>query len=347
MNSFTKILLTLLLPVGLISFSNSLAESGLLSVSVKPLADLLINAENNAPANIISLNHSTISAEITGRALMIEGETGDNIKKGKRLVTLDCRSYLLAKKQAEAGLQVAKTQLNYSNKQYKRNQNLLAKGIIPREIFEKAEAGKLTALADIQLKKASIETTSLAIDRCQIRAPFSGQITKRLVQQGQLVTAGTPLYQIIQSNKLEIKTNLSPAQVSMLGDSPVLEFVVGDKHFKTAVRSIIQTIDEMTRTQEVRLSLPKGAKVSAGQSGRITWSSKEQLLPAEYVLRRGNQLGVMIAENIVEGLGQAKFYPLSDAKEGQATKITLPETSAVITINRYRVADGQQIKVQQ
>ena len=347
MKILSKTVLILLLPLSLISFSNSLAESGVFSVSVKPLADLLINAENSAPANIISLNHSTISAEITGRALMIEGETGDNIKKGKRLVTLDCRSYLLAKKQAKAGLQVAKTQLNYSNKQYKRNQNLLAKGIIPREIFEKAEAGKLTALADIQLKKASIETTSLAIDRCQISAPFSGQITKRLVQQGQLVTAGTPLFQIMQSNKLEIKTNLSPLQVALLDDSPVLEFVVGDKHFKTVVRSIIQSIDETTRTQEVRLSLPKGTRVSAGQSGRILWSSKEQLLPAEYILRRNNQLGVMIAEEIVEGLGKAKFYPLADAKEGQAAKISLPENSAIITINRYRVADGQQIKVQQ
>jgi RND family efflux transporter MFP subunit len=350
-----KSLLPFILPLafigfGSISFSNALAEAEqtkgeLLSVSTKPLAMLLISAENSAPANVISLNHATISAEITGRAMMIEAETGDKVTKGKRLVTLDCRSYLLAKKQAEAGLHIAKTQLNYSNKQYKRNQNLLAKRIIPRETFEKAESGKLSAIADIQLKKVGIETSKLAISRCKISAPFSGQVTKRLVQQGQLVTAGTPLFQIMQKNKLEIKTQLSAAQVRMLDDSPILEFVVAGKQFKTVVRSIIQTVDEATRTQEVRLSLPKGTKVAAGMSGRIVWSSKDQLIPAEYILRRNNQLGVMLAEDVVEGVGKAKFHPLPNANEGQAVEVDLPESSAIIVKNRYRVKDGQPIKI--
>ena len=355
-----KSLLPLLLPVtfiafGSISFSNALAEAdqtkgGLLSVTTKPLSSLLMSAENSAPANVISLNHATISAEITGRAMMIEGEIGDQIKKGKRLITLDCRSYLLAKKQAEAGLHIAKTQLNYSSKQYKRNQNLLAKRIIPRETFEKAEAGKLSAIADIELKKVAIETSKLAISRCKISAPFSGQITKRLVQQGQLVTAGTPLFKIMQKNKLEIKTQLSAAQVRMLDDSPILQFMIGDKQFKTVVRSIIQTVDEASRTQEVRLALPKGIsgvnnRIASGMSGRIVWSGKNQLIPAEYILRRNNQLGVMLAEDSVEGVAKAKFYPLPNANEGQAVEADLAESSAIIVKNRYRVKDGQQIKI--
>ncbi len=357
MTKSLKTLLPLLLPIALIasgsiSVSNALAEAdqtkdGLLGVTTKPLSTLLTSAESSAPANVISLNHSTISAEITGRAMMIEGETGDQVKKGKRLVTLDCRSYLLAKKQAEAGLHIAKTQLNYSSKQYKRNQNLLAKRIIPRETFEKAEAGKLSAIADIGLKKVAIETSKLAISRCNISAPFSGQITKRLVQQGQLVTAGTPLFQIMQKNKLEIKTQLSAAQVRMLDDSPVLQLVMGDKRYKTVVRSIIQTVDEATRTQEVRLALPKGIKnrIAAGMSGRIVWSSQDKLIPAEYILRRNNQLGVMLAEDIVEGVAKAKFYPLPNANEGQAAEADLPVSSVIIVKNRYQVKDGQQIKI--
>ncbi len=351
LKSLSPVLLPIvLIAFGSISFSHALAEAEqtkgeLLSVTTKPLSTLLMSAENSAPANVISLNHSTISAEITGRAMMIEGETGDEVKKGKRLVTLDCRSYLLAKKQAEASLHIAKTQLNYSSKQYKRNQDLLAKRIIPRETFEKAESGKLAAIADIELKKVAIETTKLAINRCKISAPFSGQITKRLVQQGQLVTAGTPLFQIMQKNKLEIKTQLSAAQVQMLDDSPLLKFIAGDKQFKTVVRSIIQTVDEATRTQEVRLSLPKATKIAAGMSGRIIWRSKDLLIPAEYILRRNNQLGVMLAEDIIEGVGKAKFHPLINANEGQAVKADLPENSAIIVKNRYRVKDTQQVKI--
>ncbi len=317
----------------------------ILVVGVTPLSTLLSTAKYSAPANIISLNHAVISAEITGRALNIFVETGAYVKQGKILLKLDCRSYILAKKQAQAGLKVAITQLNYAKKQYIRNQRLLKQKTIPRELFDKAEAAQLTALADIELKKASIEATDLSIQRCQIKAPFSGQITKRMVQKGQLVTAGTPLLQLMQNNHREIKATLSSADLIKLEAAKEITFNVAEKHFKTSIRSVVQNIDELTRTLEVRLKLPKGAKVAAGLSGRIEWSSTNKQIPAEFVIRRNNQLGVMLAEDIVEGIGKARFVPLPNAKEGQAASISLPSHSAIITNNRYRVQNGETIKI--
>ncbi len=339
LNGFLSILL-------LASTSNAFAKGDPLTVSTKALSDLLISSTLSAPASIISLNHSVISAEITGRALSLEVETGDIVKKGQKLASLDCRSYSLARKQANAALKVAKTQVNYSRKQLTRNQNLVKKGIIPRDAFEKIEAGLLTARADINLKKASIETTDLAISRCQINAPFTGQITKRLVQQGQLVTAGTPLFRLMQTDSMEIKVKLSPNDALKLKKSPLLEFVAGDTKIKATVRSIIQTIDETTRTQEVRLSLPKNTQVATGLSGRLEWNDQKPQLPAEYIIRRGNQLGIMLANDIVEGIGKAKFHPLPKAQEGQPSAIDLPKNTSIITLNRYRIKDGDVIKIQ-
>jgi RND family efflux transporter MFP subunit len=315
-------------------------------VSTESLSNLQIKSVLSAPANIISLNHSTLSAEITCRALKVNVETGDVVKKGQKLVSLDCRSYSLAKKQANAALQVAKTQLNYSKKQLLRNQQLVKKGIIPRDAFEKVEAGQFTAQADIQLKKASIDTADLAISRCKIYAPFAGQITNRLVQKGQLVTAGTPLFKLMQTGRLEVKVKLSPVDVAKINKSPSLEFVAGDTKIKAVVRSVIQTIDETTRTQEVRLSLPKDTNVATGLSGRIQWNDQQAQLPAEYILRRGNKLGVMTATDIVEGIGKAKFHPIPDAQEGQPINVSLPTNTSIITLNRYRIKDGDTIKLQ-
>ena len=325
---------------------NTFAENKPVTVSTTALTDLLVNSTLSAPANIISLNHSIISAEIMGRALRINVEAGDTVSKGQKLASLDCRSYLLARKQANAALKVANTQVNYSNKQLQRNKSLVKKGIIPRDAFDKIEASLLTARADIHLKKASIETANLAISRCQINAPFSGQITNRLVQQGQLVTAGTPLFKLMQTEKVEIKARLSPADVIKLRQSPLLTFVAGDIKLKTTIRSIIQNIDESTKTQEVRLSLQNNAHVAAGLSGRIEWNDQEPLLPAEYIVRRGNKLGIMLAVDITDTTGKAKFYPLPMAQEGQASTVNLPKDTNIITLNRFRVKDGNSIKIQ-
>ena len=80
-----------------------------LVVGITPLEGLLSTAKHSAPANIISLNHSIISAEITGRALKIHVKSGSYVKQGKKLVELDCRSYNLAKKRAKAGLRLVIT----------------------------------------------------------------------------------------------------------------------------------------------------------------------------------------------------------------------------------------------
>ncbi len=349
MKIIKPILISLLL--GTLLSSSLLAESNshtrqILVVGVTPLANLLSTEKHSVPANIISLNHTVISAEITGRALSILVETGDYVSKGQKLVSLDCRSYVLAKKQAQAALKLAISQLNYAKKQFARNQRLLKQGTIPRELYDKAEAAQLTSLAEIELKKSVIESSNLTIRHCQINAPFAGQITQRMVQKGQLVTPGTPLLQLMQSNHREIKANVSAEELASLKKSKKITFTVNKKHFRTSIRSIIQNVDERTRTLQVRLRLPQKLNLAAGLSGRIEWQGNNRLLPAEYILRRDKQLGVMLVEDIVEGIGKARFVALPNAKEGQAAAVNLPSGSAVITKNRYRVQAGDTVKVQ-
>ena len=335
----------IIISVALFSLSAK-ADDQFLSVSVKPLASLLIDSKQSTPASAVSLNTSIISAEITGRAFKIYAETGDKVKARQRLVALDCRSYDLAKKQAEASLKVSLAQLNLAKKQLNRNQQLISKGTIPRELLDSSQAAQQTALADIEFKKAQIETAKLAIDRCTIRAPFAAQVSNRMAQQGQLLMPGTPLFELMQNDKFEIKTNLSPADVRNLDKLKLIEFVTANKRYKVKVRSIIQRVNETTRTQEVRLTLIDGATIPAGLAGRIEWTDNNLQIPPEFVLRNNGKLGVMTADKTEEGTAKAKFRSLPDAIEGQPATSNLPVNTLIIDKNRYRVTDGQLISIQ-
>jgi len=331
----------------LLSFNTKAsANEQFLNVSVKPLANLLIESKQSAPASAVSLNTSVISAEITGRAFKIYAETGDVVKAKQKLVVLDCRSYDLAKKQAEASLKVSMAQLNLAKKQLNRNQQLIAKGTIPRELLDSSQAAKQTALADIEFKKAQIQTAKLAINRCTILAPFTAQVSNRMAQQGQLLMPGTPLFELMQSDNMEIKTNLSPADVVNLDKLPLIEFVTDKQRYKVTLRSIIQRVNETTRTQEVRLSLAEGTSIPTGLAGRIEWTNSQLKIPPEFVLRNNGKLGVMTADETAEGTAKAKFQPLPEAIEGQPALTVLPATTLIIDKNRYRVTDGQLISIQ-
>lgn len=330
----------------LIASSSAIADTELLSVSVKTLSSLLIESKQSTPASAVSLNTSVISAEITGRAFKVYVETGDFVKARQRLVVLDCRSYELAQKQAEASLKVSLAQLNLAKKQLRRNQQLISKGTIPRELLDNAEAAQQTSLADIEFKKAQIETAKLAVDRCIIRAPYTAQVSNRMAQQGQLLMPGTPLFELMQSNRMEIKTNLSPANASSLETLSLIEFVTDKQRYKLKVRSVLQRVDETTRTQEVRLSLIDDAVIPAGLSGRVEWSSNKLQIPPEFILRNNANLGVMTAVNTIEGTAKAKFIALTNAVEGQPVLTDLPKDTLVIDKSRYRVTDGQLIGIQ-
>lgn len=343
--SILKIILTIISLYYVLIASMANADQELLNVSVKPLSSILIQSKQSTPASVVSLNTSVISAEITGRAFKIYAETGDIVEANQKLVVLDCRSYDLAKKQAEASLKVSQAQLNLAQKQLRRNQQLLSQGTIPRELLDNSQASQQTSLADIEFKKAQIETAKLAIDRCTIRAPFTAQISERMVQQGQLLMPSSPLFKLMQSNKLEIKTNLSPVDIVSLKNLPLIEFVTFDQRYLVTLRSVIQQVDETTRTQEVRLSLVSDTAIPAGLAGRIEWNSDKQRIPPEYILRNNGALGVMIAENSEEGTAKAKFITLKDAIEGQPAILDLPNNTLVIDKSRYRVTDGQLISV--
>ncbi len=63
-------------------------------------------------------------------------------------------------------------------------------------------------------------------------------------------------------------------------------------------------------------------------------------MPAEYLVRRAESLGVFLARD-----GTAVYLPIASAREGRPAPVDLPEHTLVITAGRYGVAHGDAIVV--
>ena len=312
-------------------------------VTTKPLSELVFATEYSAPASVVSLNDSSISAEIQGRAIRIEAEVGDTIKRGKLLVELDCRNYKNTRKQAVAALNLSKSQLNFTQKQYNRNQRLLQRGVIPRENFDRSESELLTSRADILLKEVAIESADLAISKCKIYAPFTGQVTSKMVQQGQLINPGSALIQLLQTDKLEIEAELSPFELKKAQSSNRLQFIADSLELSVSIRTVLKQLSKTSNTQRVRLAVKDidPDLIISGLNGRLVWKDGSRKMPPEYMVRRGDKLGVMVAND-----GKASFHELNAAREGQPASVNLRSSSQIIIVNRYSVEDGQAVVIE-
>lgn len=326
----------------LLAWNNGLAaeDKEVLAVTTQPLSSLLIRPVHSAPASVVGLNHTTISSQISGLGLKINAETGQTVKKGDLLVEIDCRDYDIAYQQATAALNATNVNIAHTKKQFMRNQRLYKSRTIPQEMLEQTETAHLSAKATIEPQRYAQKAAKLAQTRCKVYAPFTGQITQRLVQQGQLLSPGTPLFQLLETGNIEIRAELSASELNDAKQATGLDFVTADKSYDVTIRAVLQQVNPSARTQEVRFKLANKTILAINLSGRLQWQDQTGQLSPEYIMRRNGSLGVMIIKD-----DKAHFHPLPHAIEGQPVQAFLSSSTQVIAKNRFRVTEGETVTI--
>lgn len=160
------------------------------TAAAHPLAAIEQNPGTEQTRVILAVaDESLLASQIDGRIKHIKVRDGDRIKKGETLVTLDCAIVIARKKKMVAERFAAKYILEAQQKLHDLRSGSLLK-------IKEATANLAKAQADLEIINATI-------DMCQIKAPFSGLVVKRMVGHQQYVAKGTPLLEIIDDSTLE------------------------------------------------------------------------------------------------------------------------------------------------
>src|SRR3954454_23387411 len=146
-----------------------------------------------AIGTVIAASTVAVRAQITGELMSVNFKEGDEVKEGQVLFTLDKRPFEAALQQAEATLQKDVAQLANAKAQATRYQDLLQRGIAPREqvdqILTQAAALEGTVAAD----RANVQSAHVQLDYATIEAPISGRTGLLQVHKGNLVRANDTL----------------------------------------------------------------------------------------------------------------------------------------------------------
>jgi len=306
-------------------------------VRTELLGQLLTPQSYSAPATVKPFNRPQLGAEVTGQILSMPVRVGDTVKQGQVLVELDCRVHEQREKTATAALERARSQLQFSQAQLARAQNLQKKSSISEELLEQRRTELAAARADLDTQSAQQELARIDVARCRIAAPFDALVSQRLGSEGSLANPGTPLLELVQLSQLEVSAELRGNQADSLSDTSGAVFSYQGMDYPLALRVLPPLVDERTRTREARLQFVADA-APVGAAGRLLWNSSTRLLPAHFLVRRDGVLGVFLANN-----NTAKFVALPDASEGQPAAVELPDDEQLITEGRQRVNHGDAI----
>lgn len=317
-----------------------LGVSAATPVTTSTLGELLQQSDNSAPATVIARNSPSLSAEITARIERIPVRVGDIVESGDLLVQLDCRQYDSLLAAAKAGMQQLASERDFSASQLRRAEGLKLKKGISDEGVEQRRSELESYTARYRMQEEKQRQALLQVEHCQIRSPFKAVVIERLAYSGGLATVGTPILKLVQLDDIEVSARLREQEAGTLRESKQIWFEFFNKRYQLTLRSIVPLIEARTRTREARLSF-SGESAPIGAAGRVQWQGDSQQLPAAYLVRRDEQLGIFLVDDT-----KARFHPVPGAIEGQPAVVELPAESTLIVEGRQRLSDGDQVSVQ-
>jgi len=217
-----------------------------------------------------------IRAEVGGKLAAVSFEEGDFIRKGQLIAEIDPVNYQLAYDQAHAAVQVAdagieriRVVLDHARRERERADNLLRSGGITEKDHQAAvtsvrEAETQLRLAEAQAgqARAVLAIAEKSLRDCRILAPADGRIQEKFLNEGSLITAGSPLCTLVDNTRLELECNVPSYRLAEIRPGQTAVFTTptwGDRRFEGTVQSINPMVEAESRAAKVnvRISNPR------------------------------------------------------------------------------------------
>ncbi len=306
-------------------------------VSTARLADIALYPERSAPATVVSLNRSIISARINAQVEALPVKVGDVVEKGRLLAELDCSDYELATAEAEARLDVLQARIGLARRQLERTRTLSLRQSVAEELLDEREAALAVLAGERRAARAGLDRARLQGARCRITSPFRALVSQRLSAIGQYAATGTALLEIIDLDRLELSAQIFNRDSAQILTTDALYFEHARRRYPLKLRVISPAINSETRNREARL-LFAAEPALPGAAGKLIWRDKRPHIPARYLLRRGGELGVFVVEN-----GAARFVAIAGAQTGRASPTLLAPETRIAVEGQFALTQGDPV----
>jgi RND family efflux transporter MFP subunit len=215
------------------------------------------------PANIEAVHQTTLFARATGYIARWLVDIGDYVKEGQLLAEIAAPDLDQELAQAQHQLQQAQANYEIARVTAVRWEQLWQKQVVSKEENDTDQAAYRAAEATMNADKANVERLTALEAFKNVTAPFAGRITARLIDVGTLVSAGsgsvgTTLYQIAQTNPLNIFVNVPQSNAPDIHEGLKAKLLVSEypnRDFEATVTRTAAALDPASRTLNTELQI--------------------------------------------------------------------------------------------
>lgn len=345
-------------------------------VRVEPAATQSAPVLYEATGTVRARVSAIISSRLTASVRDVKVQTGDRVREGQSLITLDNRDLDAAARralaardeirraipEADSGIAAAKANLDLAQSTFQRFNELYQKKSISDQEFDEVSGKRKAAQANydmMQSRRAQLDAKAAQIEEeirgaqvslgfAEITAPFAGLVTEKSVEPGVLAAPGVPLLTIERDGAFRLEASVEESKLSSIRiGQPVRVSLDGlGRTLDARVSEIVPAVDPASRTNTVKIDLPAVAGIRSGLFGRASFElgSRSMLtIPAAAVIERGQLRSITIAEN---GIARTRLITVGQRAGDRVEVLSGLQSGEAVVLYPAGTADGTRIEVQ-
>ena len=305
------------------------------------------------PAQISPTQKTILAFKYAGKIKSINFESGDFVKKGQVIATIDDSDYKVNLEAFSKKYEAANAVVQNAEAQFSRAEKLYKGGAMPKKDYDNAVMQKNVAISTLKEASAGLENARNTLNDTKIIAPYDGYIDKKIVEVGTVIPEGGPVISFISNEITDISVNASLKDLENIKNASNIIFKdnLSEKVYPLKIKSIAQNPDSINLTYPVTftfLNLEKNEKFLSGQTGTVTISVKnngnqEILIPLD-ALFEDNGSNVDLFKN---GIAVKTAVEIGELRETDKISIVkgLKSGDKVIVAGVSKLADGEKVKI--
>ena len=316
------------------------------AVTVIRFENLAQTQPRDASARVESLDQAVVAAEVAARVLEVSVHVGEVVTAGQVLVELDPADYELARQASEAQLEAARAGEDMARLRAERARRLAPDQFVSEDQLLEAETRLRQARAESAAAGVELQRAELMLSRTTVVSPYEAVVQSRLISAGTLAAPGTPLVELVATERLEVSSGIGNALIDGLVQSERVDFIDGATRYPVRLLRVSPLISPGARQREVRFEFID-ARPPPGSQGTVVWTDPRPVLPADYVVMRGNELGVLLVDSdqTVGSTTTVRWQALPQADAGRLVQVDLPMDALLIDVGRRRVQPGDAVRI--
>lgn len=198
---------------------------------------------------------SRVGFELSGLVTELLADEGALVEPGQVIGRLDTARLEVQLKQLQGRRAELRANIGLARATRIRQQRLTNKGHVSRQRYDEARFAEQGQLGRLEQVDAQIASILLDIEKSAVKAPFDAIVARRFADEGVVINAGAPVFDLIERTNPEVRIGLAGGAADEVRVGQKHALLVRGRRVSATVRAVLPVRDRNTRSVDVALTL--------------------------------------------------------------------------------------------